>query len=165
MSHAVYKSFKLILARVVRQNVWLIDVLGLISVKMICSVSIVCSSVGQEIDYIITTRVLGRNGGRFAGGQITNFLQSYRLCRCEVHVCINFQIRARRGAIHVQIVDYINPSDKTLQHEHDRKKSPRTRNIGNHKLLGVSLLRHLSPRRRARVPMSGLLKVSQSPSQ
>ena len=51
MSHAVYTSFKLILARVVRQNVWLIDVLGLISVKMICSVSMVCSSVGQEIDY------------------------------------------------------------------------------------------------------------------
>ena len=68
MSHAVYKSFKLILARVVRQNVWLIDVLGLISVKMICSVSIVCSSVGQEIDYIITTRVLGRNGSRFTRG-------------------------------------------------------------------------------------------------
>ena len=56
--------------------------------------------------------------------QITNFLQSYCLCRCEVHVCINFQIRARRGAIHVQIVDYIKPSDKTLQHEHDRKKFP-----------------------------------------
>ena len=67
---------------------------------------------------------------------ITNFLQSYRLCRCEVHVCINFQIRACRGAIHVQIVDYIKPSDKTLQHEHDRTNSPRTNNYRKSQAVG-----------------------------